>query len=429
MKRDSRSELQVPLSPIGEAASHSPSSGLGTHRPIQDNDSKPHMLRPDSRYIPRVPSIASLNILLESRVKNWRIVQKVSSLSDWASPPSKHTLDEKQDGETEVSSSPFGLRERLQYLMTSVILLFSSSAGRDKCSGFFQHAFQFMALMLAKYSYEDPIARIRLLMMQGFAGSLSNARKVLRMGRSLDEVEKIKFILYRMGGNPIMRTASAVAHGFSFMYYLLDNYIYVMKVQLASMQKMGQGTKYDPHVEDAIRVIADTKMAGVYNYTKAFTEKLKYFMRIRNMCSLSRLVIAIVVEGCRLYELGIEVQRADADPYTAPEAREKLRKKKKISILKLVQDSASFMKLCAAFGGDFWLLPNVSETEAAFFGMINCALGIRRNWPSAKVVSNQSSYFAVPKTRSEPKKETMLREQSNAIATKVIYAEEEATYN
>ena len=44
-----------------------------------------------------------------------------------------------------------------------------------------------------------------------------------------------------------------------------------LQVQLASMQNMGQGTKYDPHVEDAMRMIADTKMAGVYNYTKACT--------------------------------------------------------------------------------------------------------------------------------------------------------------
>merc|ERR1711988_1727858 len=70
-----------------------------------------------------------------------------------------------------------------------------------------------------------------------------------------------------------------------------------------------------------------------------------------------------------------------------------LYKKLRVSVLKLVQDGASFMKLCSAFRGVFWL-PFVDDYEAAVFGMINCALGIHRNWPAASVVSNQRSFWS-----------------------------------
>eukprot|EP00658_Telonema_sp_P-2_P082506 TRINITY_DN8737_c0_g1_i2.p1 TRINITY_DN8737_c0_g1~~TRINITY_DN8737_c0_g1_i2.p1 ORF type:complete len:272 (+),score=77.90 TRINITY_DN8737_c0_g1_i2:135-950(+) len=265
-----------------------------------------------------------------------------------------------------------------------------------------------------------------MLMMLGFSASLSNARKVLRFGRSLDEVEKIKYISTQMGGNWLLRAATAVAHGFSFWYYLLDNYIYIMKVQLSSIHKMAQGTKYDPDVESVLALNASTRMAGLHHYTKDFMARLGAWIQLRNMCSFARLVIAIAVELCRLYELGIEVQRAEArmavNPELYNESVEQLRAKRFTSILKLVQDGASFMKLCSAFSGlRLFLLPKVSEKEAAFFGVVNCLLGIHRNWPASKVVEQQGSYFNPRKgLRGEPTEPTT----QEAASPQVFYPNE-----
>eukprot|EP00658_Telonema_sp_P-2_P082508 TRINITY_DN8737_c0_g1_i5.p1 TRINITY_DN8737_c0_g1~~TRINITY_DN8737_c0_g1_i5.p1 ORF type:complete len:171 (+),score=51.78 TRINITY_DN8737_c0_g1_i5:109-621(+) len=132
---------------------------------------------------------------------------------------------------------------------------------------------------------------------------------------------------------------------------------------------------YKRQVESVLALNASTRMAGLHHYTKDFMARLGAWIQLRNMCSFARLVIAIAVELCRLYELGIEVQRAEArmavNPELYNESVEQLRAKRFTSILKLVQDGASFMKLCSAFSGlRLFLLPKVSEKEAAFFGVV-----------------------------------------------------------
>eukprot|EP00656_Telonema_subtile_P025529 TRINITY_DN27595_c0_g1_i1.p1 TRINITY_DN27595_c0_g1~~TRINITY_DN27595_c0_g1_i1.p1 ORF type:complete len:430 (-),score=63.83 TRINITY_DN27595_c0_g1_i1:236-1525(-) len=415
----------VSLANIGEHDDSRPST---TKKLEQD---PPHRYRKHSKYIPRVPSMASINVLFEaSKLKKWRErLPIIRSLSFSLSPT-------KAASAALLSRGDPARPGRFQYWLTSVILLLSGSAGRDKCSGLLQHSLQLFATVLAKNSYEDPVARIRMLMMQGFAGSLSNARKVLRFGRWLDEYEKIKYVVWQMGGNQTLRAATAVAHVFSFFYYLLDNYIYIMKVQLTSMQNMGKGTKYDPDIESVLRLNASTKMAGVYNYTKTFTQKLVYWTRVRNMCSLTRILLALGVEFCRLYELGIEVQRAEASMESS-ETLAELRAKRSTSILKLVQDGSSFMKLCAAFGGAL-LLPNVSDSQAACFGVINCALGIWRNWPKTAVIESQRNYFnQVGEAKPAPKAKQLVdlgasppvasKSSERDFSTTVVYATEPTT--
>eukprot|EP00742_Colponemidia_sp_Colp-10_P010335 GILJ01011344.1.p1 GENE.GILJ01011344.1~~GILJ01011344.1.p1 ORF type:complete len:328 (+),score=31.64 GILJ01011344.1:30-986(+) len=105
-------------------------------------------------------------------------------------------------------------------LARSVSSLMKTSSGRDKLCAVFQY-------WAGVYSACTPDAQSAAIADQ-VEDALSSGRKIFRLLKFLDDVEKIRTVVTQEKAQPLgMRIISILCHVCSFNYYLLDNLIWI----------------------------------------------------------------------------------------------------------------------------------------------------------------------------------------------------------
>ena len=147
---------------------------------------------------------------------------------------------------------------------------------------------------------------------KGFERALSNARKMMKFGKWLDEIEKIKFVAGKFfkGGeewNPWLTAMEGASHILSMTYYILDNVVFLSQVYLGNVMglypnRLNTFEYYDPTVARTIpfKRWPSTRMFALYKKDRSLQLQTKILVQVRNVVSLSRLVLAIILELVRL---------------------------------------------------------------------------------------------------------------------------------
>jgi hypothetical protein len=114
-------------------------------------------------------------------------------------------------------------------------IFLGSTKGRDKFLAFFQYCFEFYC-GCSEYS---SLEHVRQLFKYGripsvklahvLAENISQARKIFRLLKFLDEVKGMGRII-RSKKAISVKYLSIITHTFSFLYYLLDNFIWLVNV-------------------------------------------------------------------------------------------------------------------------------------------------------------------------------------------------------
>jgi hypothetical protein len=114
-------------------------------------------------------------------------------------------------------------------------IFLSSTKGRDKFLAFFQYFFDFYK-SCAEYSSIEKVRflyrkrKLRtVLLADNLTENVSKARKVFRLLKFLDEVKGMGRMIRSQKPTSI-KYLSVLTHSFSFVYYLLDNVIWLVSV-------------------------------------------------------------------------------------------------------------------------------------------------------------------------------------------------------
>jgi hypothetical protein len=105
-------------------------------------------------------------------------------------------------------------------------------------------------------------------------GNISNGRKIFRLGLWLYEIPTIGDLVKDKKMNPLLRLTKIVSTFCSFIYYFMDNWIWLAKIGYTNVVKFGYNTYSLKNLFSFLKTILETFNSGFTVYLKKWEEQI-----------------------------------------------------------------------------------------------------------------------------------------------------------